>query len=201
MATEERFWTRRLRWRFRGAWQWPVFALLTLLDGVILNQLPPARTGVDLVPGVIVASFVNLFLVGAVAPWITRRVVARDPGGLPREIVLDRTATALLALGLLGVVSAGLAARPAVIAETDDLEATARLVRDYVEASGSRELQRNLETANTIRLGEGLFRTCIAPDDRRGAFCLIVDTGREPPTLREDPSRSPNSELTGDGRQ
>ena len=36
----ERLWWPRLRWRMRGAWQWPAFAVLTLLDGVLLTKLP-----------------------------------------------------------------------------------------------------------------------------------------------------------------
>ena len=31
---------RRLRWRLRGAWQWPTFALLTVLDALLVARLP-----------------------------------------------------------------------------------------------------------------------------------------------------------------
>ena len=33
MEGVERVWHRRLRWRLRGAWQWPAFVALTLVDG------------------------------------------------------------------------------------------------------------------------------------------------------------------------
>ena len=195
MSSEPRFWARRLRWRLRGAWQWPAFGVLTVADGVILHLLPPSRTGVDLVPGLIIASFANLILVGAVAPWLARRLTRRDPGGLPREVVHDRTATGLLLVGALAVTAAGLAARPAVIAETEDTEINARAVRDYVLANGSEEIKRNLGTANTIRLEEGYFRTCVAADDRRRAYCMFVDTNADPPTVRRDPNSLPNAEF------
>ena len=77
MSGERRFWASRLRWRLRGAWQWPAFALFTLGDGLILHLLPPTRAGANLVAGVIVASFANLVLVGAAAPWAARRIVER----------------------------------------------------------------------------------------------------------------------------
>lgn len=205
VSSTERFWPSRVRWRLRAAWQWPAFAALTLADGVILHVLPPTRTGVDLIPGLIIATFGNLILVGAVAPWMARRLAARRGAGAEgngslqsspevlQELYRDRTATALLLVGAAGLLAAGLATRPLVVSETEATEENANLVRNYVLHSGSEELKRNLETANTVRLGEGYFRTCVARDDRRRHYCLFVDTNREPPDLRKDPSEEPNS--------
>lgn len=193
MATRERFWIRRLRWRLRGAWLWPVFALLTLGDALILHLVPPIRTGVDFVPALIISSFANLFLVGAVGPWLARRLARRADSTLPYEVVLDRTATALLALGAVGVVAAGLAARPVVVSETEDTEAAARAVQAHIERTGSAEVRRNLGSANTIRLEEDYFRICVALDDRFRASCYFVDTDVDPPEVTPDPDARPNA--------
>jgi hypothetical protein len=195
---DERFWPARLRWRLRGATMWPAFIGLTLLDGLLLHLLPPIRTGVDLIPGILVATFGNLILIGAVAPFLARRLGARRPGPpapaqAAREVLVDRIGTGLLAAGVFGVLVAGLAARPLVVSETEDTERNAQAVRGYVLSSGDRELIRNLETANTIRLASGYFRTCIARDDRRHHFCLFVDTNRRPADITRDPSAEPNS--------
>jgi hypothetical protein len=199
VSTRERFWASRLRWRLRGAWQWPAFAVLTVADALILHLLPPVSTGIDPFLGLILASFGNLVLVGVVAPWIARRLVERDrragpvaaSAPTPPEVVLDRAATALLVLGAAGLVAAGLASRPLVVSETEATEANARLVREYVSRHGSDEVRRNVDTANTIRLAEGYFRTCIALDDRRRASCLFVDTTRE--TVTRDRDTTPNA--------
>ncbi len=209
MASGERFWLARLRWRLRGALTWPAFVVFTVADGVLLHLLPPVKLGVSregmtLVFGIIVATFANLVLVGAVAPWLAKRLAARPQpspspptGALPpevrREVLQDRLGTALLAVGLLGVLGAGLGSRQLVVSDTSATEANARAVKRYVEASGSEELRRNLETADTVKLGEGFFRTCIARDDRRRAFCLFVDTSRRRPEVRRDPDARPNS--------
>jgi hypothetical protein len=195
---EERFWPARLRWRLRGATMWPAFIAVTLIDGLVLHLLPPIRTGVDLIPGILLATFANLFLVGAVAPFLAGRLSARRPGPpappqAAREVLVDRIGTGLLAAGVLGVLAAGLAARPVVVSETEDTEENARAVRDYVLGSGNEELVRNLETANTIRLADGYFRTCIARDDRRRHFCLFVNTNQRPTDITRDPSAEPNS--------
>jgi hypothetical protein len=216
MGSDGRLWARRLRWRLRGGWQWPAFAVFTVGDGLLIHFLPPLSTGVRVIPGVILASFANLFLIGAVAPWIARRLVARqamagggEPGSAngasaaaghpPYEVLLDRAATGLLAAGALGLIAAGLASRPLIVSETEATELNARVVRDYVLGHGSAEQRRNVDAANTIRISEGYFRTCVPADDRRRAWCMFVDTNQRPPEVREDTSPTPNDVYLGGG--
>ena len=211
MSSGERLWPSRLRWRLRGAWQWPAFALLTALDGLVLDRLPPqAPDNLNFIEGVLIATFANLVLVGAMAPFLTKRLARRREAALAaagdlapspesaqarREVLQDRVATGLLAAGFAAALVSGIGNRPAIVSETEATEEVGRQLRDYVARSGSEELRRNLETANTIRLAEGYFRVCIARDDRRRHVCLFVDTNKEPTQVRRDPSAEPNSTL------
>jgi hypothetical protein len=179
---------------------WPTFITVTLVDGLILHLLPPIGTGVDLIPAILVATFGNLVLIGAIAPWLARRTWKRrpaaEPGAPPRaqlEVLTDRIGTGLLMATIVGVVAAGLAARPTVVSETRDTEANAKAFRALILRSGDNELIRNLETANTVRLGEDFFRTCVARDDRRHYYCAFVDTSESPPDVDVDGSTEPNS--------
>ena len=210
VSPEERFWPARLRWRLRGAWLWPAFVAFTLVDGLVLHFLPPVRLGftregMTLIFGVIVATFANLILVAAVAPWLAKRLAARPtvaaggslaavPDQVRRDVVQDRVATALLAAGLVGVLAAGLGSREVVVADTNATERNARLVRDYVLHSGNPELIRNLETANTAKLSDNYFRTCLASDTRRRFFCFLVDLKRHPVRVVPDRNGVPNPE-------
>jgi hypothetical protein len=197
---DERFWPARIRWRLRGAWMWPTFIAVTLVDGLILHLLPPVGTGVDIIPAILLATFGNLVLIGAVAPWLARRTWKRRPAAEPGaparaqlEVLTDRIGTGILVATIVGVVAAGLAARPTVVSETEATEANAKAFRSLVLSRGDAELIRNLETANTVRLGEDFFRTCVARDDRRHYFCAFVDTSRNPPDVDVDGSAEPNS--------
>jgi hypothetical protein len=179
---------------------WPSFVAITLLDGLLLHKLPPVRTGIDLIPAVLLATFGNLILIGAFAPWLARRMWKRRPAADPYapakaqlEVLSDRVGTSLLVAGVFGVLAAGLAARPVVIAETDAKEEAARAIDAYIQNSGDAELIRNEETANRIRLADGYYRICIARDDRRKHFCFFVDTNEEPTEIRRDASAEPNS--------
>jgi hypothetical protein len=197
---DERFWPARIRWRLRGAWMWPTFVAVTLVDGLLLHLLPPIGTGVDIVPGMLLATFGNLLLVGAIAPWLARRTWKRrpaaEPGAPPRaqlEVLTDRIGTGLLVATIFGVVAAGLAARPTVVSETEATEQNAKAFRNLILTSGDDELIRNLETANTVRLSEDYFRTCVARDDRRHFYCAFVDTSKDPPDVEVDGSAEPNT--------
>jgi hypothetical protein len=203
VSSEQRFWPARLRWRLRGAWMWPSFVVLTLLDGLLLHLLPPVRLGVTregmtLAFGIIVATFGNLVLVGAMAPWLTRRLAARSvaptaTGPIQREVLQDRVGTALLIAGVAGVLAAGLGSREVVVRETGSTERNAEAVKSYVLHSGDPKLIRNLDSADTIRLGEGYYRTCLLRGERARYFCLFVDTKRKPARVVRDPSAEPNS--------
>ena len=179
---------------------WPTFIAVTLLDGLILHLLPPISTGVDLIPAILIATFGNLVVIGALAPWLARRTWKRrgtaEPGAPPRaqlEVLSDRIGTALLVATVIGCLAAGLAARPTVVSETEDTERNAQAFRDFVLAHGDQELIRNLETANTVRLGDDFFRTCVARDDRERYFCTLIDTSTNPPQIDVDRSAEPNS--------
>ncbi len=61
---------RRLRWRLRGAWQWPAFVALTAVDAVLIARLPFQGEGADVIGAALVATFFNLLAVALVAPFL-----------------------------------------------------------------------------------------------------------------------------------
>jgi hypothetical protein len=196
---EERFWPTRMRWRLRGAWMWPSFIALTLLDGLLLHLLPPVREGIEIIPGILLATFGNLILIGAVGPWLARRMWKRreaaEPGAPPKaqlEVLSDRIGTGLLVASVFGILAAGLAARPLIVVETDQRERGAKALEDFVNIHGSAELRRNLEASDTARLADGYYRSCIPHDDRRHWSCYFIDARKKRTTLIPDPSQLPN---------
>jgi hypothetical protein len=208
VPTEERFWASRLRWRLRGAWMWPVFIAATLADGFVLHELPPLRfgfseVGLTLVAGIIIATFGNLILIGAIAPWLARRLVMRQqatPGGAVspealREVTADRVGTALLLLGFVGVLASGLASLPLINGETDDRNRAARALVDYVQVHAPAEIRRNQDrgAVETARLGDGYFRSCIPFDDRDRSYCVFIDVNGARARVRKDPSEESNA--------
>ena len=59
---------------------WPTFVAITLLDALILHLLPPTRTGVDLIPALLLATFGNLIVIGALAAQFLAALRAKLEG-------------------------------------------------------------------------------------------------------------------------
>ena len=189
----ESVWWPRLRWRMRGAWQWPAFGLFTLLDAVLLTQLP--FYGDDgpgaLFGGILVAGFANLLVVAVVGPLIGLRVRRRRPD-LPKLIAADYASTAVLALICLAFAVAGLVHRPAVAAERADVAAVAATTHDYVVGEAP-DYRGGLASIDAMRVEEDLYRSCVPGPDPQRWLCLFVTTDQQPPGVTEDPDRAPNT--------
>src|SRR3954470_20594904 len=194
MGTVDRFWTRRLRWRLLGAWRWPAFAFFTLIDALLLHEL---GTGVrfNWAVSLILASFANIALLAAadaIARMAARNRAAQGVEDPHLEVTIDRGGIALLAVGAVGLAASGLATHHLIVSETNATTANAKAVERWVNGNGSTEYRRNLETANTEKLADGYFRTCVADDARERFLCLFVDTKKKPPQVVRDPSTEPN---------
>jgi amino acid transporter len=101
---------RRVRWRLRGAWMAPSFAVLTIAEAVMLHVLPLAgRTPV--VGAFILCGILNLIVVAVFAP-LTGLMLRRTRPDLPRDVATDRAGTFWLVvlfavLLAIGIVNAG----------------------------------------------------------------------------------------------
>jgi hypothetical protein len=191
MQRVERLWPRRLRWRLRGAWQWPAFAALTVLDGVLLAKLPFTGDGADLFGGIVLAGFLNLFAVAVLAP-AAGRVLRRLRPDLPRLIASDYAGTTLLAAiaGLL--VVGGLLHRPALAEERDDRRAVAAAVHDYVLTEGPAAYRAGLGAIDALKIVPDEYRACVPGPDPARWLCLIVSTDQRPPGVTLDHDQAPN---------
>jgi hypothetical protein len=182
---------RRLRWRLRGAWMWPAFVVLTVLDGVVLIVLPFYEGAPDrLVAGILLAGFANLFAVAVVAP-LAGRLLRRRRRDLPRVVAVNYAGTTLVVAIAAVFVVGGLLHRPAAAAADAERQAVFGGVHDYV-ISQQPELRGRLGETDTVELEPHLFRACVPTGDARRWLCLFVSTDQSPPGLRRDPSAESN---------
>jgi hypothetical protein len=188
----ERVWIRRLRWRMRGAWQWPAFAVLTVVEAVLLVELPFYEDGPgSIVGGLLIAAFVNLLTVAVIGPLVGLWLRRRRPD-LPRAIAADSASTAVLLLICAGFLVGGLLHRPAVAAERVEVAAVAASTRAYV-ISRAPEYRPGLTSIDAMRVEEDLYRSCVPGPDPKRWLCVFVTTDRHPPGVTEDPDRAPNA--------
>jgi hypothetical protein len=184
---------RRLRWRFRGAWQWPAFLALTALDAIVLAVLPFYEPGPGgLFPALLLAGFANLVAVAVVAPLLGRLVRRRRPD-LPRVVARDYAGTMLLVAGFVLVVVGGVAHRPAAVAADADRAAVLAGVHAYVLGQEP-SLRGRLGETDVLLLVADYYRACVPRRQPRRWLCLFVSTDQRPAGLTVDPSETSNAE-------
>ena len=186
----ERVWWSRLRWRLRGAWQWPTFIALTFVDAAVIAVLPFYGDGPDALGAFLLSGFLNLAVVAFFAPiagWILRR---RRPD-LPRLVANDYAGTWLLVTLFVVLTIAGVAHRPTVAGDDAQERAVAASVHRYVDAQAP-AYRPGLARLDALRVEPDLYRACVPGPDPRRWLCLFVRTDQAPPGVSRDPDELPN---------
>ncbi|HET9093515.1 MAG TPA: hypothetical protein VFN36_00400 [Solirubrobacteraceae bacterium] len=169
----------RLRWRLRGAWLWPSFAVLTIVDAVVVHELPlSGDVGLSLVGAWLFSSVLTLLGI-AFLSGLVGRLVRRARPDMPR-IVARNYAGAIVTLAVSGALLAGgLVHHATVTADRAALrEAVARAV-DYIGVHAPPTYQENLRMLVTFEVqSRTIYRSCVP--DRAGTrqYCVIVNLGR-----------------------
>jgi hypothetical protein len=190
LADRRQAW-RRMRWRIRGAWQWPTFFAATLLDGIVLALLPFYGDGPGgLVPGVLLAGFANLLAVAVLAPFGGRLLRRRRPD-LPLLVASNYAGTALMSTFLVLLVVGGIAHRPTAAADERDRLAAIGSLHHYVLTERP-ALRRELVATDLLEVEPQLYRACVPRLQPQRWLCLFVHTDQSPPGIRRDPDETPN---------
>jgi hypothetical protein len=184
----ESLWWPRLRWRLRGAWQWPTFVGVTALDTAVIALLPFYGDGTDALGAFLLAVFVNLVAVATVAP-VAGLLLVRARRDLPRIVARDYAGTAALALVFVVLVAAGLAHRSARAADRADERAALAGVHAYVLTQAP-AYKAGLGFVDIVRVENDLYRACVPGP--HGWLCLYVKTDQRPAGVTRDHDETPN---------
>jgi hypothetical protein len=163
----------RIRWRRRGAWLWPLFITLTIVDAVIGHALPPQGDTQSLVAAGLLACVLNLlavlFCTRPLSALLRRlrpdlpQVVARDYAG--RALVVGVTA-ALAVLGLLH--------RPTIGEHHRDMQDAIARAEAWIGDRAPAEFRRNVQFVNTYTIQDGMYRICVPGRESQSNYCVIV---------------------------
>jgi hypothetical protein len=186
-------WFARVRWRRRGAWLWPTFAALTLVDGVIGHLLPPSGEKQTFVAAALLGCAFNLVGV-IVLRWPVGSLIRRVRGDLPWEVAKDYAGTAVVTLVSLALVAWGLANRSSVIANRDALRDAVVRAQAWIGDRAPTEFRRDLALISTFTIEAGrVYRSCVPSTDGRRTFCVIVRPRLPTPSSVRFDGYEPNS--------
>jgi hypothetical protein len=175
-----------------GAWLWPAFLVLTVLEMGLLHWLPVAGDGSGLIGSLLLAGCINVGAI-AVLGGIGGVLLRRRRGDLPKVVADDYAG--LVALGCVCAVflAAGIVHRPQLRAEREAFSRQSEAVRQWVAVHGDDFARAHVEAADSILVDRDLYRTCVPGPDPKRWLCLVVDTSHDPPLVRLDASRESNS--------
>ncbi|HEX6391724.1 MAG TPA: hypothetical protein VFZ89_19820 [Solirubrobacteraceae bacterium] len=183
---------RRLRWRLSGAWLWPAFIVVTLVEMGMLHWLPIAGEGSRWIAALLLAGSLNVLAI-AVLGGLGGVLLRRRRPDLPKVVADDFAGLGALAVVGLAFLVAGLVHRPELAAEREAFRQQSLAVRLWVDANANDFARAHVNGADTVRVDRDLYRTCVPQVDPKRWLCLIVDTSHQPPRVKRDTSRESNA--------
>jgi hypothetical protein len=169
-------WFVRWRWRRRGAWLWPAFVTMTVVDAILGHALPPAGDSQSLAAagvGALVVNVLGVLLLSRPLGMLLRRL-RRD---VPSVVARNYAGTGVVLAVSLAFAAAGLAHHDTVVSNQNALrDATAR-AQAWIGARAPPAFRRHAWQLDTYTIQAGsVYRTCVTSVDGSRTYCVIVKT-------------------------
>src|SRR5205807_3001032 len=167
-------WLARLRWRRRGAWLWPAFVALTVLDAVVGHALPASGDSEALPAALIAALVLNLLGVLLLSRPIGALLRHRRKD-LPRVVARNYAGTGVVAVIAAALLGAGLAHRHSIVANQRAMRDAITRAQAWIGDRAPAAFRRNVALVDTFAIQPGsMYRSCAPSDDGRRSYCVIV---------------------------
>ena len=167
-------WLARLRWRQRGAWLWPTFVVLTIVDGFLLHALPAAGSTQTLVGGIVAGMVFNVLavlLLSRPGGALLRRRRKDMPVGVARNYA-GAGAVALVTAAMLAI---GLVHHATIVAQRRALDDAIVRAIAFIGDRAPAEFRANAAHTDTYTIQAGsMYRTCVSNRAGTRDYCVIV---------------------------
>jgi hypothetical protein len=168
-------WLIRMRWRRAGAWLWPSFVVLIVLDGVIGHLLPPAGTTETVVAGALLGLVLNVIAVLLLSRPLGM-LIRRFRPDLPSVVARDYGGTAVVFAVAAILLTAGLVHRPAIQARQRDVNDAIARAQAWIGDRAPDEFRRNLQFVSLLTIQPGtIYRACVPSVHGDRSYCVIVN--------------------------
>lgn len=168
----------RLRWRLKGAWQWPAFVALTVLDAVVGHAFPPQGEHESVASAALVGLVLNLIGVILLARPLGMLLRRRWPE-LPWVVARNYGGTCVVVAVSAVLLVTGLAHHASVQANQRAMQEAITRAQAFIGDRAPPEFRRNVAVVSTLEIEAGsVYRECV-PSDRGGrTYCVIVEVHR-----------------------
>jgi len=168
-----RAWLTRIRWRRRGAWLWPLFIAMMIVDAVIGHELPPQGETQTVVAAALLGCVLSLVAI----VLLTRPLGAllrRFRGDLPVVIARDYVGRVLILAVTVTLTVAGIVHHPTIVAhQRAERDAMAR-AESWIGDRALDQFRRNVQFMNAYTIQPGIYRLCVPSQGGGENYCVIV---------------------------
>jgi hypothetical protein len=169
-------WLARLRWRRRGAWLWPAFVGLTVVDAVTGHLLPPVGERQSVPAAALAGLVLNLIGVILLSRPLGLLLRRRRPD-IPMVVARNYGGTSVVVLVSAALLGAGIAHHPAVSGEQQTMRDAIVRAQAWIGARAPVEFRRNVVAIETVAIQPGsIYRMCVPSARGRRTFCVVVNT-------------------------
>lgn len=186
----------RLRWRLHGAWMWPSFVVLTVLDGLLVHWFPLSGDSESPMTGWLIGLFAGLIVIVLLAPALGYALRKLRPD-MPKVVARNYAGTAALIALTLILLTAGLSHRSTINNDQHALQDAIARAQAYIGVHAKPEFQTNLQQASAYELQPPtIYRVCVPNAAQTRTYCVIVHRDRPFATSVSFSGYEPNSVLS-----
>lgn len=168
----------RVRWRLHGAWMWPTFVGLTLLDGALVHWFPLSGDSESLVTGWLIGLFAGLVAIAVIAPTLGYGL-RRLRTDMPTVVARDYAGTGAIAAITLILLGAGLAHRGTISADQRALQDAIARAQAYIGVHARPAFRNHLQEASAYELQPPtIYRVCVPNANQTRTYCVMVHRDR-----------------------
>lgn len=166
----------RLRWRWRGAWLWPVFVATVVLDAALGHLRPAAGDSESIAGAGITGLALNLLAVLLLSRPLAA-LLRRARPDLPAVVARNYAGTSVVLAVTVALLAAGLVHHATVIANQNAMRDATVRAQAWIGDRAPPEFRRNVRYPNTFAIQPGsLYRTCVPGEHGIRSYCVIVKT-------------------------
>ncbi len=168
----------RLRWRLTGAWLWPSFLVLTVVDAAFVHLLPPQGNS-ESVPLAWIQSTVLMMLAIVVCSPLLGLVLRRVRRDLPRSVARNYGGTfGVLGISILLLVSGLINHHNVTLDRFARLDASER-AEAWIGDHAPEQFQANVQDMDTIGIqAPNVYRACVANVAGTRDYCVVVNRSK-----------------------
>jgi hypothetical protein len=168
----------RLRWRLSGAWLWPCFLVLTVVDAAVIHWLPPEGDSESAIGAWLLAGALMLLAVVLFSPLLGA-LLRKGRSDMPKSVARNYAGT-FAALGVsLAFLAGGIAHRHVIMTDRAALLDARNRAELWIGDHAPTQFQSNMRVTDAFEVQPPeLYRICVPNFGETRYFCVVVDRSK-----------------------